>query len=685
MLKRITFALLLNCVLLGSAVAQEIPKASVQSVSVTITAAADGERVRVAGPASVVQLHVEVYDFSGVKLFDQEIRGGNVLDWHSQNGQGQRLAPGDYVCVVTAKSLSGKITQRIGAVSIGEKEARVAPANGAQLSPGQAQTIGPVEENSSWTVSGPDEPLTPTVIAHDGTDGQMIRGRGALTFRIGNFFTGNDREQMRLTEDGRLGIGTNDPRATLDVAGTIRAQRFVIAKPINPGNDRMTQAGISATDTLTTDSGDVQSLASGSGTKDRIAKWIDNAGTLGDSAITETAGGFVGIGTTVPGSKLVVSGNSATLPAASGIARFADSDGVQTAVFADAFGTNPIFNVRRANGTAAAPSAVQANQLLGVIGASGYGASAYTGTRARVGFFASENWTNTANGSHITFNTTANGAATAGGTERMRIDNNGNVGIGTTNPTFALHVVSSSSTAMYGRSNGLGGVAVDGYSENLNIGGIGVNGRSDGPGGIGVNGNSAGNGGWGVLGRGGNAGVFGISTGGNGVEGRSHSGMGVSGYSDEGIGLFGRSTFGYAGHFLGRVSISGSVGIGTITPAAMLEVRGDIRLGSNGELRAAAGEENLRIIRGTVAADGTIIAGSGFTVSVPATGVYNITFTKPFVGSVPTITATPELTSTTAIIMTDGADANFVTLKVFRRSDGAVSSEAFHFIAIGTR
>jgi hypothetical protein len=35
--------------------------------------------------------------------------------------------------------------------------------------------------------------------------------------------------------------------------------------------------------------------------------------------------------------------------------------------------------------------------------------------------------------------------------------------------------------------------------------------------------------------------------------------------------------------------------------------------------------------------------------------------------------------------MTDGADANFVTLKVFRRSDGAVSSEAFHFIAIGTR
>ena len=35
---------------------------------------------------------------------------------------------------------------------------------------------------------------TPTIIANDGTDGQMIRGRGALTFRIGNFFSGIDTE-----------------------------------------------------------------------------------------------------------------------------------------------------------------------------------------------------------------------------------------------------------------------------------------------------------------------------------------------------------------------------------------------------------------------------------------------------------------------------------------------------------
>jgi hypothetical protein len=432
-LKQISFVFVLVFALLSTAAAQDSPSA--QRSSLTITAAAAGERVRITAASSVVQMHVEVYAAAGEKLFDQEIRGGNVFDWHLQDGQGQRLAPGTYVCVVTAKAVSGKITQKIGTVSVEEKSVSVQPAESPQLSVQQTQVIGPVEENSSWTISENDAPLTTTVIAHDGTDGQMIRGRGALTFRIGNFFTGNDTEQMRLTEAGNLGIGTSDPRSRLDVAGTIRAERFLMAKPKSNGVDK------AATANVTTDSGDFQPLIMGTGTQDRIAKWTDNSGTLGDSGITETAGGFIGIGTTAPSAKLVVSLNSATLPPAAGIARFADADGVQTTVFADSFGTNPIFNVRRANGTAAAPSALQASQLIGVIGASGYGASAYSGTRARVGFFASENWTNTANGTYLTFNTTANGTATAGGAERMRIDSTGNVGIFTLTPSARLSVV----------------------------------------------------------------------------------------------------------------------------------------------------------------------------------------------------------------------------------------------------
>src|ERR1700693_1461038 len=115
-MKQIIFDFVLICALLSTAAAQD--SASAQRSSLTITAAASGERVRITAPSSVVQMHVEVYAASGEKLFDQEIRGGNVFDWHLQDGQAQRLAPGNYVCVVTAKSVSGRHTQRIGTVSV---------------------------------------------------------------------------------------------------------------------------------------------------------------------------------------------------------------------------------------------------------------------------------------------------------------------------------------------------------------------------------------------------------------------------------------------------------------------------------------------------------------------------------------------------------------------------------------
>lgn len=156
--------------------------------------------------------------------------------------------------------------------------------------------------------------------------------------------------------------------------------------------------------------------------------------------------GNVGIGTTSPGTKLTVTNNSSANPGSGMTVSVVAADGVQDGVSVDTFGSAASFLLRRGNTSAASPSALSANDPIGVIAASGYGSSAYSTTRANIKFFASENWTNTAQGTFMAFSTTANGATTAGGTERMRIDNAGNLGLGTTTPSTKFHMFSSGTT-----------------------------------------------------------------------------------------------------------------------------------------------------------------------------------------------------------------------------------------------
>jgi len=187
-----------------------------------VTATATARRVRFVSPGTVVQLRLEAYNEAGQKLFDTELHGGNVLDWALQDGAGERLPAGSYATVLTIKSLSGRLSQRVGLVTVNDEKAAVEAVGAAQLSMAQNQTIGPVEGNPSFTVLQPTEAEAITAVTHDGTQGQLTSTTGALTFRTGNVFAGKDKEQMRITEDGRVGVGTDKPEATLDVAGTVR-------------------------------------------------------------------------------------------------------------------------------------------------------------------------------------------------------------------------------------------------------------------------------------------------------------------------------------------------------------------------------------------------------------------------------------------------------------------------------
>jgi hypothetical protein len=190
------------------------------------------------------------------------------------------------------------------------------------------------------------------------------------------------------------------------------------------------------------------STPAGAGTVTNSANLTNNAIVLGD-------GGTTGIKTTTTGTGVVtalgvntgsagafgvtnlaqtwsavqtINLNAAALPAAVGGTSFriGGANATTNRLTMDAFGAVNSLLFQRADGTAASPTAVQSQEALGSILAFGYGATGYSsGSRANMQFFADQNWTDTAQGAGVTFNTTLNGGTTA--LERFRIANDGGI------------------------------------------------------------------------------------------------------------------------------------------------------------------------------------------------------------------------------------------------------------------
>lgn len=129
---------------------------------------------------------------------------------------------------------------------------------------------------------------------------------------------------------------------------------------------------------------------------------------------------------------------------------------------------------------------------------------------------------------------------------------------------------------------------------------------------------------------------------------------------------------------------TGNVGIGTAAPASALEVRGDVKLGATGQYLTAGGEENLRMIRGTIGPNGNVLQGAGFSVYHGTLGIYDIAFFGAFPNA-PTITTTVEYSSGAALFaMNMGVYAGGVRVLLINHA-GTPAEGTIHFTAIGPK
>ena len=137
-----------------------------------------------------------------------------------------------------------------------------------------------------------------------------------------------------------------------------------------------------------------------------------------------TSDGKVGIGTTAPDQALVVAGTGNVVS--------------KVESYTTTAAQGPLMILSRSNnGTLGTQTAVDADDLLGGIYFQGSSGTGFT-SGSTILSYADETWSGTASGSTLRFYTADNTTTTLD--ERMRIDHNGKIGIGTTAPSKEFQV-----------------------------------------------------------------------------------------------------------------------------------------------------------------------------------------------------------------------------------------------------
>lgn len=269
--------------------------------------------------------------------------------------------------------------------------------------------------STGWTSS-------PAII---GPNRLAIRGIGvaALVIELNNsnpiIFGISDLETARFTPNGGLAVGvTADPGSGVILANT--ALQSVLVK-----------GGTAAGSTLTVES------TSGAGTSDSTIFQTGSQVVAGfiNTSQQWTIGPNV---SPVAGPTFIVNQNTLQVPtgglSGSVVAQFGAPVNTLSRIELIGAGNSGatgffVINFLGSRGTFSAPTATQANDLLGAFGAGGRGASQWNNATAAIIFNATETFTNSTAGTNIVFQTTASGSTSA--TTSVTVQSSGGLSVGT--------------------------------------------------------------------------------------------------------------------------------------------------------------------------------------------------------------------------------------------------------------